>query len=139
MVLKVLEAGPEDAERSVYIENLAYGPNPVGPVLFPGPFPASSPRHATLTSELRSDPCCRWAKVVDTDIEDEGEQMIAFSMWYFWTSPKEQERQVWGPGQNAEACEEFFGGMRERRAERFQGKPFACKSDCFRFRCSSKS
>ena len=36
----------------------------------------------------------RWAKVVDTDIEDEGEQMIAFSMWYFWTSPKEQERQV---------------------------------------------
>ena len=75
----------------------------------------------------------RWAKVVDTDIEDEGEQMIAFSMWYFWTSPKEQERQVWGPAKNAEACEEFLGGMRERRQERFKGKPFACKSDCSRF------
>lgn len=131
MVLKVLPAGPSDAERAVIIENIAYGPNPVGSALFPGPFPSASPRSAYLTSLLESDPCCRWAKVIDTDIEDKGgnENMIAFSMWYFWDTPQPAAGpQEWGEGTNPEACEMFFGGMRERRNARFAGKPFACKS-----------
>lgn len=130
MVLKVLPAGPPDAARSVTIENLAYGPNPIGTIIYPGPFSSTSPRHEHLTNLLESDPCCRWAKVVDTDIKDEGgqEDMIAFSMWYFWdTPPGDAAEEVWGEGTNPEACEMFFSGMRKRRNERFRGKPYVCE------------
>ena len=139
MVLKVVPAGPSDAERSVQIENQAYGPNPLSSALFPGPFPSDSPRHAHLITLLESDPHCKWAKVIDTEIENKGgnEDMIAFSMWYFWDTPQpDAPPEKWGEGNNKEACEMFFGGMREKRNERFRGKPLACELFLF-YPCSS--
>jgi hypothetical protein len=84
-----------------------------------------------LISQLQADPACRWAKVIDTELPED-KNMVAFSMWYFWTEPQAAlpdagEKADYGVGSNWEACEYFFGGMRRRREERFEGKPYACK------------
>ena len=132
MVLKVVEADAKDARRAVEIENLAYGaiPNNIGPVLFPGPFPPDRPSRADILTKLRSeDKGTRWAKVVDTELEANGEDgMVAFTEWHFWTEPREQTTGVLVEGSNKEACNLMFGGMRDHRQKRFEGKPFACTS-----------
>lgn len=132
MVLKVIPATEADVSRAVAIETTAYGPNPIGPFLYPGPFPPKSdnglnPRCEMLLGLLRADPACRWVKVIDTDIADGEDQMVSFSMWYVWDTPQPPAPpQEWGPGANPEACEMFMGGMRKRRNARFAGKPFVC-------------
>lgn len=135
MVLRVEPATEADARRAVAIEDLAYASNPAGPCLFPGPHADDGgddgppPRVGKLIESLRADPSCRWVKVVDTDLPpgDEG-RMIAFSAWYVWESPRPPSPpDTWGPGTNPEACEAFFGAMRERRNARFADKPFVCK------------
>lgn len=132
MVLKVVEADTSDAPRAVEVENLAYGaiPGNIGPVLFPGPFPPDRPSRADVLVRLRSeDEGTRWAKVVDTDLEAAGaDGLVAFTEWHFWTRPREQTAGVFGEGCNVEACERMFGAMRDRRQDRFDGKPFACTS-----------
>lgn len=137
MPLHVSPAGPADAPRSVAIEGAAYGPNPNSAALFPGPFPpgneirADEIRADTLRAQLAADPACRWVKVVDTDLEAAGtDGMVAFSMWYFWSTPRDTlpPRPPWGPGTNPEACELFFGAMRDEWTRRWAGKPHACES-----------
>ena len=151
MVLKVELATEADAQRSADIESVAYGPNPLGACLFP-PAPAStsppktttttsdastqsglSPRASQLVDMLRADPAtCRWVKVVDTEIADPAQAMISFSCWYVWEEESPvMGPQVWGAGTNPEACEAFFGGMRERRNERFNGRPYVCTFSSF--------
>ena len=136
MALKVVPATEADAPRSIEIENAAYGPNPVGNSIYPGPFsPAAdgtNPRVTALVENLHKDPACRWVKVVDEEIEARADgkkdPMIAFAMWYVWDKPQPPaEPQTWGPGSNPEACEKFFGAMRERRNARFAGKPYVCE------------
>ncbi|UNI18080.1 hypothetical protein JDV02_004373 [Purpureocillium takamizusanense] len=139
MPLKVLPASAPDVHRSVAIEKRAYGPNRYSVALFPGPFPDPAPgagpddaRVDTLLEQLREDPAaCRWFKVVDTDIpaSDGGNdgEMIAFTMCYFWTTPRDSlpPRPAWGPGTNPEACELFFGKLRDEWLARMAGKPHA--------------
>ncbi|OAA51590.1 Acyl-CoA N-acyltransferase [Metarhizium rileyi] len=128
MPLKVVAANADDAAHAVAIENLAYGPSPYSAALFPGPFLSSrdDSRVEMLIYQLREDPACRWAKVIDTDLEEKGQDaMIAFSKWYIWTNPRDTlpPTKEWGPGTNPEACELFFGGMRREWTQRIAGKP----------------
>ena len=134
MVLKVLPATEADAPRAASIESIAYGPNPISNALFPTTTTtttsssSSNPRATQLIDQLRADPSCRWVKVIDTDLQARGEEaMVSFAKWYIWDTPQPPAPpQEWGPGTNPEACEMFFGGMRERRNARFAGKPFVC-------------
>lgn len=138
MVLKVVPATAADANRAVAIGDIAYGPNPANDILFPGPFPATTggdhPRAVELAEVLRTDPTCRWTKVIDTDIEERADpdedSMVAFSMWYIWeTPPPPAPPRKWGPGTNPEACALFMGSMAERRNALFAGKkPYVCMS-----------
>ncbi|RSL62154.1 hypothetical protein CEP53_004853 [Fusarium sp. AF-6] len=128
MPLKVLPANEADAPRAVAIEDIAYGPHPLGPVLFPYPSSGSSwgtSRVTDLIDRLHKNPACRWAKVIDTDLE--GENMIAFAMWYIWeTPPKASEFSSYrGPRCNPEACEAYLGGMDRMRLELMNDKPHA--------------
>ncbi|KAK4088893.1 hypothetical protein Purlil1_6746 [Purpureocillium lilacinum] len=150
MALKVLPASAPDVRRSVAIEKRAYGPNRSSVALFPGPFPEPAPgvspdaaRVDTLLTQLREDPAaCRWFKVVDPDIppaaagevgsDGDGSsaadgEMVAFAMCYFWTTPRDSlpPRPAWGPGTNPEACELFFGRLRDEWLARMAGKPHA--------------
>ncbi|KAG9256797.1 putative GNAT family acetyltransferase [Emericellopsis atlantica] len=133
MPLKLLPAGPRDADQSIHIETLAYGPNPIGPIIYPGPFPPSAPdapnpRVEKLVSQLEADPACKWVKVIDTELPEE-RNMVAFSMWFFWTEPQHKAQNDtpvdYGTGSNWEACDYFFGEMRRRQGERFEGRPYA--------------
>lgn len=131
MTLKVVAATAEDATRAVQLESLAYGPSDHSKALFPGPFPEAGDdtRISTLVHQLQEDSACRWAKVVDTELEDKGENgMIAFSMWYMWEKPRETlpPTRPWGPGSNPEACELFFGGMRREWEDKMSKKPHVC-------------
>ncbi|KFA67917.1 hypothetical protein S40285_05944 [Stachybotrys chlorohalonatus IBT 40285] len=131
MPLQVLPAGPEDATRAVEIETAAYGPNPISPYLFPGPVSNSAvdARPSILSQQLADDNACRWAKVVDSELVQQGQDgMIAFSMWYFWDTARPQGFKFsadHGPASNAEACELFFGGMIRKKHERFGEQPHA--------------
>ncbi|KAF4450688.1 GCN5-related N-acetyltransferase (GNAT) domain-containing protein [Fusarium austroafricanum] len=130
MPLKVLPATEADAFRAATIEEMAYGPNPLDPVLFPGPLPSEpNTRAPDLINLLQKNPACRWAKVVDTDLGEAEDQMIAFSSWYLWeTTPTEEQHSFpsqRGPRSNAEACELFFGGMNKMRVNYMKGTPYA--------------
>lgn len=130
MPLQVLPATEADLTRSVVIESQAYGPSPVSAVLFPGPRPDNpTARVEMLVETFRTEPACRCAKVVDTDLPED-EQMIAFTMWYIWEAPPKEHSlsSDRGPGSNAEACDAFFGGMNRKRLELLDGKAYACKS-----------
>jgi hypothetical protein len=134
MVLQVQPADVADAVRSVEIESLAYGPNPIGPILFPNPTGDSSTRAQAddLVQQRESDSASRWVKVVDTELVEQGlDGMIAFSYWYVWDKPqaggfrRPAER---GARSNAEACNLFFGGMDEKKHARFGDQPHVCES-----------
>lgn len=128
-MLQVLPGVEADAARSIAIETDAFGPGPVNSILYPGPFPPNDDtRLHTMKKQLQSDPACKWAKVVDPDLTEE--KTIAFSVWYFWQTPRDGNSipfHQYGPGSNPGACELFFGGMRQRRDELMEGKPYACK------------
>jgi hypothetical protein len=135
MPLKVLPATEADAHRAAAIEMVAYGPSPVGGVLFPGGRTSeSSTRVADLIDSLQKDAACRWAKAIDTDIGKEEDQMIAFAMWYIWEAPPTEEQHSFpsyrGPSCNAEACELFFGGMNNMRVNHMKGKSYVCMFQC---------
>ncbi|KAF9776158.1 hypothetical protein IL306_005689 [Fusarium sp. DS 682] len=129
MPLQVLPASEADAHRALAIEEVAYGPSPVGAVLFPGGrTDDSNARVAGLIESLHKNAVCRWAKVVDTDIDNDEDQMIAFAEWYIWDTPPTEEQHSFssyrGPTCNAEACERFFGGMNRMRVNYMKGKPY---------------
>ncbi len=87
-----------------------------------------------LIHHRQADPSCHWMKVIDTEI-DPGtsgtDNLVAFSIWYIWdkadTPSPRLKPQHWGPGDNGEACEAFFGGMRNKLNARYEGKPVLCK------------
>ena len=132
MPLELHPAVEADAAKAVAIEKVAYGPNPTGKVLFPGPFPAEDDSRVTLLkTQLNEDKACKWMKVVDPELVAKGEDgMVAFSMWYVWEAPRPKDSfppRKWGPGTNAEACEMFFGGMIKKWNERLGGKSHICE------------
>jgi hypothetical protein len=133
MPLKVLPATEADASRAAAIEAVAYGPNPIGSVLFPEPrVPGPNTRASDLVYLLQKNPACRWAKVIDTDLseQEDHDEMVAFSMWYMWDTPPSEEQHSFssfrGPSCNAEACELLFGGINSMRVNYMKGKPYAC-------------
>ncbi|RBR23289.1 uncharacterized protein FIESC28_03872 [Fusarium coffeatum] len=132
MPLQVLPATEVDASRAAAIEAVAYGPSPIGSVLFPKPrVPGPNTRASDLVELLQKNPACRWAKVIDTDLSEQEDQddMVAFSMWYMWDTPPLEEQHSFssfrGPSCNAEACELLFGGINSMRVNYMKGKPYA--------------
>ncbi|OAQ95755.1 hypothetical protein LLEC1_07330 [Akanthomyces lecanii] len=119
MGLKVMPAGEQDAARSVAIEKVAYGRNPISHIIHPAPAAAAAAsdaadadadaaREEALRKNLRADPeSCLWIQAVDEDRTAQGQHGM----------------RVWGPGSNAEACELFFGGMTSKWFERMGNKP----------------
>lgn len=142
MGLKVMPAGEQDAARSVAIEKVAYGRNPISHIIHPAPAAsaaaaaasdgadADAAREQSLLKNLRADPeSCLWIQAVDEDRVAQGQHgMVCFSMGYLWLSaPQPPPERVWGPGSNPEACELFFGGMTRKWFERMGNKPHFCK------------
>lgn len=84
MPLKVLPVeGAADYYRCAVIENRAYGTYSSNAILFPGPFPADVlDKRGEELQALSEEPGHFCFKVVDTDIDEGDEQMIAFSKWF---------------------------------------------------------
>ncbi|KAI1504357.1 acyl-CoA N-acyltransferase [Biscogniauxia marginata] len=128
MPLELQPATEADARRAVEIEALAYAPSPFNAILFPGPFPpeARDFRAAELAKEMKEDATARWLKIVDMDLEGDGEQkMIAFAKWHVYADgPTPGTSRTFGPGCNAEACEMLFGGTARLKTALMGDKPY---------------
>jgi hypothetical protein len=126
MPLILQEAFEADATRIVEIERLAFAPTSLSPILFPGPFPldAAAERAEALIKQLHEDPTVRWMKVVDSETSE----MAAFAKWDIVEKPKPKtiRARKFGPGCNIEACEEFFGGIHQKRGELMGDRPHCC-------------
>ncbi|PHH59724.1 hypothetical protein CDD81_2642 [Ophiocordyceps australis] len=125
MPLQVRPAYASDAPRAAAIEVEAYSSNPISNIMFPT---GDKTRADSLVSKLNASPACRWTKVVDTDIEAANggnEALVAFSMWYFWETPRNDAppMPVWGPSANDEACRLFYGTLRSNWVKHMAGKP----------------
>ncbi|KAI0022573.1 acyl-CoA N-acyltransferase [Xylariomycetidae sp. FL0641] len=127
MPLEVKPATAGDALRAATIEHVAYAPNPLNDVLFPGPFAADAvaERAREMAQVLDHDPTVHWLKVVDTDLEGEA-SMVAFAQWHVVTAEQRQpppRTRAFGPGCNPEACELLFGSIARMRARALGDRP----------------
>ncbi|OAA74502.1 Acyl-CoA N-acyltransferase [Akanthomyces lecanii RCEF 1005] len=133
MSLYLAPASEADADRFAAIEHAALPDDATTAALFPGPFASDGgpSRGDQLREHLRSDPDCRWVKVVDRALEEApgarpGDATVAFAVWYFWDKQgKPLPASVWGPGTNAAACELYFGGLDKRWEDDVGSKPHA--------------
>jgi hypothetical protein len=127
MPLELEQATAADARRAAEIAAVAYGPNPFGQILFPGPFPptAKDSRTDLLVKSLQEDKTLRWLKIVDTDLE--GEQTIAFAKWHIFTEKPELTPREFGEGCNVEACKLLFGGIQDQRIRILGSRPYVCQ------------
>lgn len=82
MPLEVFSAGDADMYRAAVIEHDAYKPLRTNDILFPGPFPPDvlHIRAEELKEDARDSQAFCF-KVIDTEIEDGKEQMVAFAKW----------------------------------------------------------
>lgn len=129
MPLRLCPADESDARRAADIEHVAYTPNPVNGILFPGPFPPDvlDWRAQQLASDLEGDSSTRWLKVVDTDLPEGPEQMIAFAKWHIYSESPKPTPRTFGAGCNAEACELLFGGIAKQRVRILGDQPYFCE------------
>jgi len=130
MALQLVPAVASDALRIAQIERDAYGKNPYNTLLFPGPFPPDilEKRAAQLAADLESNPATtRWWKAVDPTLEGD-EQLISFAQWNVYeTAPPIVPPRAFGPGANAAACEELFGGISRQRTRLIGQEPHVCE------------
>lgn len=135
MGLKLVQGGPEDAERIIAIEKVAFsGENQLGRLMFPGPFPpdADSSGRTRGLQEKISSPYVKVVKIVDEELEAEGkESRVTFGIWYVWKDGVSKANMPAiidkGPGSNPTVCRAFFGGMQKALLEKYEGKPLLCK------------
>ncbi|KAI9151965.1 hypothetical protein HJFPF1_09183 [Paramyrothecium foliicola] len=131
MPLQLLPLEEKDAERAAAIEIAAFDPDSIiSRILFPNPPPAEGdPRVRKLQDELKADDACRGLKVVDTDLQDRGEDgIIAFAVWYIVESPRAKGPVATvdhGSVCNLEATDAFFGAQGRKKEELIGGKPHA--------------
>jgi hypothetical protein len=130
MPLEIQPATAADARRAVEVEGNAHGPSPFGKVLFPGPMPASAKNdRAQFFVKSLEDDSTRWYKVVDSDLEGEGDkQTVAFAKWHIYTESPILKPREFGEGCNIEACQKLFGGLIEQRTRLLGDQPYVCKS-----------
>ncbi|KIV98087.1 hypothetical protein PV10_01775 [Exophiala mesophila] len=122
MPLEIQPAVDEDAPRLAAIERDAYSDNGLSPILFPGPFPedALETRAQGLIQQRKDDPQMRWVKAVDSETND----IVAWAKWEIIDQPRESKpsSRTFGQGCNVQACEEYFGGIHQKRHELMDGK-----------------
>ncbi|ORY68338.1 acyl-CoA N-acyltransferase [Pseudomassariella vexata] len=123
MPLELLPATAADARLAIQIRKAAYDKNPFLRILFPVP---PSPEAIEFVAQdlewklARENSNCRAYKVVDTDIEDAEQTMIAFAKWDINNPkpeqpPKSTGNHGYGPGSNDAACRLVFDSLQERR------------------------
>lgn len=87
MSLQVLPAGEADMYRAAVVERAAYSPLEANGILFPGPLPPDILKYrAEGFRKEAEDPKTFWYKVVDTELEADG-QSVAFAKWYAIARP----------------------------------------------------
>lgn len=127
MPLEIHLAVEEDAPRLASIEREAYADNGLSPILFPGPFPedALQTRAQGLTQQRKDDPQIQWVKAIDSDTKE----IVAWAKWEVVDKPREPKHssRTFGQGCNVQACEEYFGGIHQKRHELMDGKFHVCK------------
>lgn len=131
MPLELRQADGEDAPRAAQLEAAAYAPNPFNRILFPGPFPpeALDGRAQQMLHGLKTDARIKWLKIIDTDLPEGPEQMIAFAEWHIYhEKPQPTQPRTFGPGCNKETCEMLFGGIAKQRQRIMGDKPYFCES-----------
>lgn len=133
MAIIVRDVSDDEIQRSLDIENAAYAGNPLGPILFPGPFPEESKsKRAPEMIELRkNDPTCHFIQAYD----EESKQMVAFAKWHVYDTPEaaqaaQRPSRTFGAGTNPEACEAFFGILSARKKEHMGNRLHLCKLAC---------
>ncbi|KAI1401052.1 acyl-CoA N-acyltransferase [Hypoxylon fuscum] len=127
MPLELRQADGEDAPRAAQLEAAAYAPNPFNRILFPGPFPpeALDGRAQQMLHGLKTDARIKWLKIIDTDLPEGPEQMIAFAEWHIYhEKPQPTQPRTFGPGCNKETCEMLFGGIAKQRQRIMGDKPY---------------
>ncbi|KAH8675775.1 putative GNAT family acetyltransferase [Xylariales sp. PMI_506] len=132
MPLELKSVVPGDAYRAAEIEALSYAPNSFTTLLFPGPMPenAREMRAQGFIKEIEEATTLRCLKVVDTDLADGPEQMVAFARWHIYLEPQTPSppsattSRAARPGCNDEACDMLFGGIELRKQEIMGGKPY---------------
>ncbi|RVX75840.1 hypothetical protein B0A52_00197 [Exophiala mesophila] len=127
MPLEIQLAVDEDAPRLAAIERDAYADNGLSPILFPGPFPqdALETRASGLIQQRKDDPQMRWVKAVDSETNE----IVAWAKWEIIDKPREAKpsSRTFGQGCNVQACEEYFGGIHQKRHELMHGKFHVCR------------
>lgn len=127
MPVEIQLAVDEDAPRFAVIERDAYADNGLSPILFPGPFPedALEKRIEGLIQQRKDDSQIRWVKAVDSETNE----ILAWAKWEIIDGPKrvKTSSRTFGQGCNVEACEEYFGGIHEKRHALMDGKFYVCE------------
>lgn len=135
MSLKLVPGTPDDAERIVAIEKVAFsGESQLGNLMFPGPFPPDADYSSRIKSmrDKISPSYVQVVKIVDEELEAQGkESRVTVGVWYVWKDgvskanlPITMDK---GPGSNPAVCGAFFEGMKKVLLERYEGKPLLCK------------
>ena len=131
MGIIVRPASDTELHRACIIEAAAYADNELNPVLFPGPFPPDSQqkRIEQLIQIRKDDPTAAYLQAID----QASGRMIAFAKWHIYSTPEKasapSRKLEFGPGTNAEACINFFGGMVEKKKEIIGHRPHICVFD----------
>ena len=130
MPIILQEATPSDLDRLIKIQFLAFGESYFNQILFPGKVTPDA--HSKAVERARKDmkdPCTKFMKAVDTDLNDE---IVGFAKWLIYKSERPEsewmhmEKREWGEGVNAPALNEFIGMVHETRMKNMGGKPHCC-------------
>lgn len=130
MAIILRDVSDADIARSLEIETAAYADNPLGPILFPGPFSEEhqSKRIPEMIELRKSDSTCHFIQAYD----EESKQMVAFAKWHIYDTQEaaraaQRPKREFGVGTNPEACEAFFGILSEKKKEHVGDRPHLCK------------
>jgi hypothetical protein len=130
MGIVLRDVSDADIARACEVEAAAYADNPLGPLFFPGPFPPghAQKRVSYLIETRKTDPTANYLQAYD----EETGQLIAFAKWHIYDNPEAataavRSSRAFGPGENKEALEAFFGTLKEKKEKHMGGKLHLCK------------
>ena len=143
MAIHIEEVTEADFPHFVEAEQHAYGAtkSAASHVLFPGPFTFTGveARVQQLLDMRRNDETNTFLKAVDTETGD----LMAFAKWNIYLTGEIAKNAPGrpipsGPGCNLEACQAFFGGLVQKKAQLIGNKPHVCQYCPFYIRSVAK-
>lgn len=136
---KILPAGVDDCSAFGFIEIVAFNDvvkeqseTCIYRQLFGPPTKeAQAWRAEEFVDKLNNKPTTRFWKVVIRDPDDPSQdKMVAGALWHFFTepfTPDDWEDIEWPAFANAEACNEFIGGIMKVKRKHMHGERFGCE------------